>query len=94
MNPGTGSIGMMLQRLETELNIQFIANPEESRCAKCNSLLVKKNRKQVQNLVPIGSLRNHDTFWLCTNPQCLQLYWQGRHWTRIQNTIQQLKSVR
>jgi len=91
VNPGSGSIRSMLHRLKEELGIKFIANPDHSRCAQCNSTLIEKNRYQVQGKVPLGSLRNHDRFWQCTNPQCQQIYWQGRHWTRIQNTLRQVE---
>jgi uncharacterized protein with PIN domain len=92
VNPGSGSIKTMLEKLEHELNIQFVANPERSRCPQCNSRLQRKNRNQVLNQVPPGTLRNYETFWQCENTHCHQVYWQGRHWTRIQNTLRQLRA--
>jgi uncharacterized protein with PIN domain len=92
LNPGSGSIRAMLQRLEEELEIQFNPDPDRSLCPQCNAPLMRKNRFQVQDYVPQGSLSKHTTFWQCTNPQCAQVYWQGRHWTRIKKTLRQLKS--
>ncbi len=92
LNPGSGSIRSMLQRLQEDLGIQFVANPNESRCPSCNGTLLLKRREDVQNQVPKGSLRNHNEFWQCSNSLCHQVYWQGRHWTRISNTLKQLKS--
>ena len=91
LNPGSGPKKEMLEKLEYILDIQFVANPDRSRCPHCNSKLQRKSRNQVLDQVPPGSLRNHDTFWQCENSQCHQVYWQGRHWTRIQNTLRQLR---
>ncbi len=90
MNPGHGSIGTMLQRLERDIGIVFVADPDRSLCAKCNSTLARRTRRQVEEHVPPGSLRNHEIFWQCSNPTCQQVYWQGRHWTRIQKTLKKL----
>ncbi|MFX1581960.1 MAG: Mut7-C RNAse domain-containing protein [Promethearchaeota archaeon] len=90
LNPGSGSVGSMLQQLQQELEIPFVADPDLSRCAKCNSPLQKCERHKVQNIVPEGSLRKHQSFWQCTNNECQKVYWQGRHWTRIKNTLNQI----
>ena len=92
VNPGHGPIRLMLQRLEEEVGVEFIADPNKSRCAKCNSKLSPRNRSQVESQVPLGSLHNHDRFWQCLNSQCQKVYWQGRHWTRIKNTLKKMAS--
>ena len=92
VNPGSGSIGSMLHQLKQQLGIRFIANPAQSRCAQCNSPILECTRDQVKGLVPNGSLRRHDRFWQCTNPRCQQVYWLGRHWVRIQKTLDKLES--
>jgi uncharacterized protein with PIN domain len=92
LNPGSGSIRNMLQKLQDELGIRFVPNPEKSLCPSCNATLLKKRREEVQGQVPKGSLRNHNEFWQCTDPKCHQVYWQGRHWTRIIKTLKQLES--
>lgn len=92
VNPGSGSIGSMLYQLKQELGIRFIANPAKSRCAQCNSSLLERSRDQIRGLVPSGSLRRHDRFWQCTNPSCQQVFWLGRHWIRIQKTLDKLES--
>jgi uncharacterized protein with PIN domain len=91
MNPGTGTVGSMLKRLQQELGISFVADPDRSRCAKCNASLQKRDRHQVQTLVPEGSLKKHQRFWQCTNHTCQSIYWQGRHWTRIKNTLEKIE---
>jgi uncharacterized protein with PIN domain len=91
LNPGSSSTRNMLERLENELGIQFVAEPDNSRCPHCNANLVNKSRDEVQNQVPRSSLRKHNEFWQCVNPRCQQVYWQGRHWTRITKTLKQLR---
>jgi uncharacterized protein with PIN domain len=91
LNTGSGSKKAMLEKLEQELDIQFVANPNRSRCPQCNSGLQIKSRNQVLDQVSPGSLRTHETFWQCDNSDCHQVYWQGRHWTRIHNTLRQLR---
>ncbi len=92
VNPGLKPIRSMLQTLQEELGIRFSADPHHSRCAMCNSLLKEAIREEVQEQIPKASLQRHDQFWQCTNPNCRKVYWQGRHWTRIQNTLKQLNS--
>ncbi|MFX1565331.1 MAG: Mut7-C RNAse domain-containing protein [Promethearchaeota archaeon] len=90
LNPGSKSVGSMLKQLQQTLRITFLADPDLSRCPKCNAPLQKRNRVQVRTLVPKGSLKNHQNFWQCTNKECQKVYWQGRHWTRIKNTLNKL----
>lgn len=91
LNPGHLSIRRMLQKLQDELGVTFVADPLKSRCAECNSPLRTVTRREVSEKVPSGSLRRHDTFWQCVNAKCQKVYWQGRHWTRIKKTLAQLE---
>ncbi|MFX0168509.1 MAG: Mut7-C RNAse domain-containing protein [Candidatus Hodarchaeota archaeon] len=90
VNPGYRSIRSMLQKLQEELGLQFVADPMKSRCPECNSSIKVVGHNEVIGLVPSKSLHRHDTFWQCENKTCLKVYWQGRHWTRIQKTLAQL----
>jgi uncharacterized protein with PIN domain len=92
VNPGYRSIRRMLQKLQDDLNITFVADPLVSRCAECNTTLKTVTRKEVSDKVPLGSLSHHDTFWQCLNVNCQKVYWQGRHWTRIKKTLAQLET--
>lgn len=92
VNPGYHSIRHMLQVIQKTLGVTFVANPEKSRCAECNSLLRAVTRNEVSEQVPPGSLTRHDTFWLCVNAKCQKVYWQGRHWTRIKKTLTELET--
>ncbi len=91
INPGSGLIQEMLQHLQDRLRICFLGDPNQSRCPQCNSHLKSTTRKEIQDRVPKKSLDRHHQFWQCLNPQCGKVYWQGRHWTRIQQTLDNLR---
>jgi uncharacterized protein with PIN domain len=83
-NPGSRPIYKMLRRLQAHLGITFILNPSKSRCSHCNAPLAHAPPKTVKDCVPPGSYHQHTLYWQCTNPDCRHVYWQGRHWSRIQ----------
>lgn len=91
INPGTGPIQKMLQHLQNTLGICFLGDPNQSRCPQCNSPLILATQEEIQDRVPKKSLDRHHQFWQCVNPQCRKVYWQGRHWTRIQQTLDNLR---
>lgn len=92
LNPGESPIQQMLQRIQNELGIYFAVTPKKSRCPHCNGSLTLTTRVEVQDHVPRGSLQHHEEFWQCQNPSCQKVYWQGRHWTKIKDTLNHLDS--
>ena len=62
-----------------------------SRCPKCNSPLKLTERDEVSSRVPEGSLKHYSNFWICTN--CGKVYWQGRHWKKINETLLRAKEL-
>jgi uncharacterized protein with PIN domain len=92
VNPGEGSIQQMLTILQKKLGIWFSADPNQSRCSQCNTVVKPVPKEDVKSLVPKGSWKRHEHFWQCVNPVCQKVYWQGRHWTRIRNTLKRLNS--
>ncbi len=89
-NPGTLRMRSMLQNLKKELQITYNLDPAQSRCSLCNSLLKSAKPDDVKDRVPPGSLSHHNKFWECISPECRQVFWQGRHWRRIQQTLHEL----
>lgn len=59
-----------------------------SRCSLCNDVLVRASPEEVGDRVPKGVLARHDTFWRC--PSCGKVYWQGSHWDRMVERLNQL----
>lgn len=87
INPGHGSIANQLLRLRQNLCITFEVSPARCRCPRCNHPLIQVAKPQVSDRVPPASLRRHAEFWECSNPECRKVYWQGRHWQRIKQTL-------
>jgi uncharacterized protein with PIN domain len=92
INPGARSIADQLLCLRQQLRITFDVDPARSRCPRCNHSLSCVNKAQVSERVPPGSLRRYTDFWECSNSECRQVYWQGRHWQRIKRTIDKMNS--
>jgi uncharacterized protein with PIN domain len=89
-NPGPRPIAKMLRRLQDHLGITFVINPSTSRCSTCNAHLVHALPEEVKAQVPPRSFHQHTLYWQCTNPDCRQVYWQGRHWKRIHDTLNKI----
>ena len=60
-------------------------DPARSRCPKCNGVLRRVGRDEVEGLVPEGTFRNFSEFWRCE--MCGGVYWRGSHWAKISETI-------
>ncbi len=72
-----------LSQLAGELNLTF--DPMNSRCPKCNHIVLKATKEEVMDKVPEGTFKVVDEYWIC--PQCGGIYWRGSHWPRIVETL-------
>lgn len=61
--------------------------PFQSRCSRCNSTLMKMEKKAIIDKIPLKSATNFKKFWQCTNDDCGKIYWIGRHWDDIKNIL-------
>jgi uncharacterized protein with PIN domain len=75
------------QRFKIKLDIDVT----NSRCPLCGSHLDRITRKKVANKIPKKSLKHFNDFWLCT--RCDKVYWQGRHWKNISQTLNKAKRL-
>lgn len=91
-SPGSPPKHHQLQRLKQEFGLDFSINPDQSRCPECNTFLSPTPPEDVEGKIPAGSLKRHQYFWQCQNPQCGKVYWQGRHWKRIRQTLEAIPS--
>ena len=80
-----------LAELAAALGIRLHVDMTRSRCPKCNSPVVEVPKESVKELVPEGSWRRYDRFWRCTG--CGQVYWQGSHWTNIENVLARAREI-
>ncbi len=75
----------ILKSLSSSLHISLEVNPENSRCSLCNGELREIDKSEVLSIVPEGSAKYHNRFWICT--KCGQVYWIGRHWNDIERKV-------
>ena len=59
------------------------------RCARCNTLLEALDRKEAKGRVPSYVFSRYEKFTLC--PQCDRVYWQGTHWQRMRQRIEDIR---
>ena len=67
---------------------KFSIEASSSRCPVCNGVLVKTEKKLVQNDVPEGVLENTQDFWKCS--KCNKIYWEGTHILNLQKFTEKL----
>lgn len=70
-------------KLEIDLSI--------SRCPKCNTAIETVSKETVIDEIPAATSVYYDDFWKC--PGCGQVYWQGAHWKRIEQTLEEAKKL-
>lgn len=78
-----------LGELAAALGLQL--DPSSSRCPRCNGVLTRVERDQVQGRVPEASLEAFDDFWVCGS--CGGVYWRGSHWSHIASTIEEANKI-
>lgn len=62
-----------------------------SRCSNCNGKLVTVSKSDLQAKVSNDTLNYYDEFWECTG--CGKIYWEGSHFGRILNWLNELKKT-
>src|SRR5574341_78139 len=81
-----------LTEMRKEFNIK--SEPEMDRCSLCNSPIRKVEPGEMDTVrskdyVYPERLKSTTEFWVCD--KCGQVYWQGKHWENIMETVKRLK---
>jgi uncharacterized protein with PIN domain len=63
-----------------------------SRCPKCNTRIKTVSKDSVAEKIEEATFTYYNEFWQC--PNCGQVYWQGAHWKKIANTLDEAKKIR
>ncbi len=80
-----------LKIVQQILNIQLSFNQDLSRCTNCNGSLVGITDKNfIKDLVPAKTFARFNEYWMCSNPTCKKIYWQGSHFEDIRTIEKQL----
>ncbi|SNQ60543.1 Mut7-C RNAse domain-containing protein [Candidatus Methanoperedens nitratireducens] len=77
-----------LREIQKEFNIKF--EPLMNRCSLCNSPIRKVEPFEMElvrskDYVYPARLESGTEFWICD--KCGQVYWQGKHWENIMETV-------
>jgi uncharacterized protein with PIN domain len=65
---------------------------ENSRCPVCNGELQEVSKEEVKGKVPETVLERQEEFWRCV--RCGKIYWQGSHWEKILETLDEFSRRR
>ncbi len=82
-----------LAHLARRYGLSLRIDTRESRCPVCGSRIQETEKSEVQKLVPEATFKVYRTFWVCTNPKCSKVYWQGSHWERIEQTLEAARKI-
>jgi uncharacterized protein with PIN domain len=82
-----------LASLATRYGLRLEIDTTISRCPTCGGSLKEVPREAVQGSVPDTTFKVYRSFWACTNPTCAKVYWQGSHWRRIEQTLEETKKI-
>lgn len=88
-----GTESERLAGLAERYRLNLSIDGANSRCPKCGFPIKETPKAQIQSLVPPATFKVYQTFWLCTNPKCGQVYWQGSHWRKIEQTLEMARKT-
>jgi uncharacterized protein with PIN domain len=78
--------------LSTRFDLSLEFNPLVSRCPKCNTKIRAANKEEIGYKIPPSTKAFYEDFWEC--PKCGKVYWQGAHWSRIAETLNDARRIR
>ena len=76
-----------LAQLAKRFRIKLEIDMKTSRCPKCNTRVKPIPKEEVVNEIEKNTFSHYNEFWKC--PKCRKTYWQGAHWTRIRETLEE-----
>jgi uncharacterized protein with PIN domain len=79
----SGRLVQVAKRYGVALTIDM----DKSHCPICNTPLRATPKEQLQDELEKNTFTYYAEFWKC--PNCGQIYWQGAHWKKINNTLTQ-----
>jgi uncharacterized protein with PIN domain len=80
-------LAALAQRFGVTLEIDL----RTSRCPRCNTVIQSVLKANVADKVEKNTFEHYDEFWEC--PHCKKIYWQGAHWPKIRDTLEDAKSL-
>lgn len=81
-----------LASVAQHFNISLEIDMAVSRCPICGASLYSSSKDAISTKVFVGTLKHYDEFWVCNG--CGKVYWKGRHWEKITQTINKAKNLK
>jgi uncharacterized protein with PIN domain len=81
------TVSERLAEIVKRYGLLLMVDMDKSHCPICNIQLKPAPKEQLQARLEKNTFTYYDKFWKCLN--CGQIYWQGAHWTQINNTLRQ-----
>jgi len=82
-----------LAKLAERFNLRLKIDAADSRCPICGFPIQEKPKTEVERSIPPATFKVYQTFWVCTNPKCAKVYWQGSHWQKIERTLENARKI-
>ena len=80
-----------LAKLSERFRVRLTFDEAFTRCPLCNAPLTEVDAESIRRRVAQSTLDRYQEFWLCTNPMCKKVYWQGSHWVKIKEILNNSK---
>jgi len=80
-----------LAQLARRFGFKLEIDVKVSRCPKCNTRIKPVSKTDVVHKIPKTTSSYYNEFWEC--PKCLQVYWRGAHWKRIEKTLNEARKT-
>jgi len=69
-----------LAQLKEKFGLNYRFEMEKALCSKCNSPIKKiSNKNTIKKDLRSSTYAHYETFFQCTNPKCLKIFWNGPH---------------
>lgn len=82
-----------LAALAERYHLRLVIDTTISKCPVCGSSITETSKNDVESLVPPTTFKLYPSFWVCNNPECAKVYWQGSHWRKIEQTLESARKI-
>ncbi len=83
-----------LAKLHKETGIKlFFSKTILPRCSNCNAEIISVDKDDIKEGIPEGTMKQYNEFWICSNEKCKQIYWKGSHWEKIEQSLEESRSI-
>ncbi|MHA1998052.1 MAG: DUF5615 family PIN-like protein [Promethearchaeota archaeon] len=74
-----------MEQLVEKLKLELKFNQDNSRCFRCNEIVVRVAKDLVKDRVKDNTYKHYDTFYECKS--CGQVFWRGSHFSKDEGGI-------